>query len=36
MGAKRFKDVSIMETVKGLLIKGRVVFERSTRWASTP
>lgn len=34
--ANRFKDVSIVETAEGFLIKGQVVFEHSTGWASTP
>lgn len=34
--ANRFKDVSIVETSEGFLIKGQIVYEHSTGWASTP
>jgi hypothetical protein len=32
----RFKDVSILETPEGFLIKGQVVQEHSAGWTSTP
>lgn len=34
--SNRFKDVTIVETPEGFLIKGQVIQESSTGWISTP
>lgn len=32
----RFKDVSIVETPEGFLIKGQIIYEHANGWASSP